>query len=70
MRSGRVKDDYFSPLVDLLNELCGQKIIALEIYERLLHYVKDIEVFLKQEINPNKKKKIALERAFFLNFKL
>lgn len=68
VRSGKLQYNDFLPFMELLKQLYDDKIIILETYERLLHYIKDIEFFLNQEINSNKKQKIALERAFFSEF--
>lgn len=68
VRSGKLQYNDFLPFIDLLKKLHNQEIISSDTYDRLSHYIKDIEFFLRQEINPSKKQKIALERAFFSEF--
>ena len=68
IRSGIVKDDGFSPVFDLLDQLLRQKNITLDAYNRISHYIKETESLLAQAINSNDKKRIALERAFFSEF--
>lgn len=68
IRSGKVKDGYFLPFIDLLKKMNIQEIISSDTYDKLLHHIKSIEAFLEREINSNQKQKIALERAFFSEF--
>lgn len=68
IRSGRMKDNDFSPIIDLLKQLLSQKNITLDTYGRISNYIKDTESLLIQEVNSNDKKRIALERAFFSEF--
>lgn len=66
--SGKIKNDYFLPLLELLKDLLEKNYISLDTYERFKFYISDLEYFLQQMSNSHSKQKIALEQAFFSEF--
>ncbi|QMT31274.1 AAA family ATPase [Alysiella filiformis] len=68
IKSGKLQNNYFTSLIQLLKDLLSNNLITESVYERFEFYIRDIEDFLQQTNNSNLKQKLALERAFFSEF--
>lgn len=68
IKSGKLENNYFTSLIQLLQDLLSNNWITESVYERFEFYIRDIEDFLQQTNNLNLKQKLALERAFFSEF--